>query len=143
LYRGQLDDAAQARVQALRDPLDDAALARRVAPLEEDHDLQLLRDHPVLQLHELALQAKEGVEILAPVHPRPVRVIGDLADQLMKAVVVHLHLQLLVEAVEELVVQAAPERADVGLFPSAHVSLRRSAIVVVSHGGPPDLRKSP
>ena len=40
--RGQRGDAADARVQPLRDALDDAALAGGVAPLEEHDDLQLL-----------------------------------------------------------------------------------------------------
>jgi len=44
-------DPADPRIEALRDPLDDPALSRRVAALEEDHDLQLVVHDPVLQFH--------------------------------------------------------------------------------------------
>src|SRR5262245_15163370 len=54
--RGQRGDAADARVEALGDALDHAALSRRVAALEDHDHLELLMLHPVLQLHELALQ---------------------------------------------------------------------------------------
>src|SRR5262245_60921142 len=50
----QRRDPADPRIEALRDPLDDPALSRRVAALEEDHDLELLLHDPVLQLHQLA-----------------------------------------------------------------------------------------
>ena len=40
--RGQRRDAADARIEALRDALDDAALACGVATFEEDDDLELL-----------------------------------------------------------------------------------------------------
>ena len=40
--RRQRDDAADARIEALRDALDDAALAGRIAALEDHDDLELL-----------------------------------------------------------------------------------------------------
>ena len=64
--RGQRHGAADARVETLGDPLDGAALARRVASLEDDDQLELLGDDPVLELDELALQAQELLEIELP-----------------------------------------------------------------------------
>ena len=61
--RRQRGDAADARIEALRDALDDAALAGGVAPLEQHHDFELLVDDPVLQLDELALQPQQLLEI--------------------------------------------------------------------------------
>ena len=54
--RRQRDDAEDARADALGDRLDRAALAGRVAPLEDDDDAQPLVLHPVLQRAQLALQ---------------------------------------------------------------------------------------
>ena len=61
--RRQRRDAADARIEALRDALDDAALAGRIAPFEDHDDLELLRDDPVLQLDELALQPEQLLEV--------------------------------------------------------------------------------
>src|SRR5262249_6330753 len=44
------------RAHALGDRLDRAALARTVAPLEHDADLETLLLHPFLQLHELFVE---------------------------------------------------------------------------------------
>ena len=60
--RRQRHDAADARVQALGDALDDAALAGGIAPLEDHHDLQLVGLHPVLQLDQLALQRSSSLK---------------------------------------------------------------------------------
>ena len=40
----------------LRDPLDRAALAGRVAPLEDDDEPGALGAHPLLEFHQLRLQ---------------------------------------------------------------------------------------
>ena len=56
---GSADDAGDARVRVLRDPLDRAALAGRVAPLEDDDDPGARLRDPVLHLHELFLQPAE------------------------------------------------------------------------------------
>ncbi len=61
--RRQRRDAADARVEPLRDALDDAALAGGVAALEQHHDLELLVADPVLQLDQLALQPQQLAEI--------------------------------------------------------------------------------
>src|SRR6516164_5792861 len=47
----QRRDPADPRIEALRDPFDDPTLSRRVAALEDDHDLQLVVHDPVLQFH--------------------------------------------------------------------------------------------
>ena len=59
----QRHDAADARIEALGDALDDAALAGRVAPLEDHHHLQAFEPHPFLQLDEFELQAGEFVDV--------------------------------------------------------------------------------
>ena len=57
--RGQRHDAADARAQALRDALDDAALAGRVSPLEDDDDFKALLPYPLLELYEFYLEPRE------------------------------------------------------------------------------------
>ena len=52
-------DAHDARIGALHDPLDRAALPRRVAPLEEDAHLQAFVAYPLLELHQLPLQPRQ------------------------------------------------------------------------------------
>jgi hypothetical protein len=56
-------DAAHARIQPLRDALDNATLARRIAALEQDDDLVAGVLHPVLQLDQLALQPEQLAEV--------------------------------------------------------------------------------
>ena len=102
----QRRDAADPRIEALRDALDDAALAGGVAAFEDHDDLELLVLHPVLQLDQLALQPEQLPEIDATIDGGPVRMLGHLGQQLRQPVVVDLQLELLVEAVEHLVVHA-------------------------------------
>ena len=73
--RGQRRDPADARIEALGDALDDAALAGGVAPFEQHDDLEVLVHHPVLQLDQFALQPKQLPEIEAPVDGRPAGVV--------------------------------------------------------------------
>ena len=54
---GQRDDPDRARAGAFGDPLDHAALAGRAAALEDHQDLQALGLDPVLQQHQLLLEA--------------------------------------------------------------------------------------
>ena len=61
--RAERHDAADARVQALGDALDDAALAGCVAALEDDDDPQALQADPFLQLDEFELQMGEFVDV--------------------------------------------------------------------------------
>src|SRR6185436_15546751 len=63
--RAEGDDAHDPRVRLRRDALDRAALAGRVAALEEHRDLEAGVDDPLLQAHELRLQALELLLVLA------------------------------------------------------------------------------
>ncbi len=56
---GQRDVLGDARVRVLHDALDHAALARRVASLEDHRDPGARLDDPLLHLHELFLQPVE------------------------------------------------------------------------------------
>jgi hypothetical protein len=109
--RRQRHDAADARIEALRDPLDDAALAGGVAPFEDDDDLELPVDHPVLQLHQLPLQPKQLLEIEVPIDGLLFGAVGPFIQEPGQALVVDLQLQLLVEAVGDLGVDAAQDPA--------------------------------
>ena len=109
--RRQRGDAADARVEPLRDALDDAALAGGIAAFEDDDDLELLVLHPVLQLHQLALQAEQLLEIEAPVDGLAGRMARRSSASASQAIVVDLQLQLLVEAVEHFRVKAIVDGA--------------------------------
>ena len=69
-------------------------LPGRVAPLEQDHHLVLRVQHPVLELHQLALQAEE------------LREIAPARDLVGLDAVIQLELQLLVQAVDAVGAQA-------------------------------------
>jgi hypothetical protein len=99
--RRQRRHAADPRVEALGDALDDATLAGRVAALEQDDQLELLVHDPVLQFDQLALQPKQFLEIEAAVQiGNPLAGGGCLGDQLVHAVVIDFHFQFFVETVE-------------------------------------------
>ena len=53
------DDPGVAGVEPLHDPLDGAALARRVPALEDHAEPDAFVDDPLLHLHELGLEAGE------------------------------------------------------------------------------------
>ena len=71
----QRHDRRPARVQVLGEALDRAALAGRVAALEDDHDPLPGGLHPVLQLHQLDLERALEVLVLGPRHLLGVRVV--------------------------------------------------------------------
>ena len=56
---GQGGHAADAGIEPRDDAGDGAALAGRVAALEDDHHLQAMVDHPFLELGQLDLQPRE------------------------------------------------------------------------------------
>ena len=118
--RRQRHGAADARVETLRDPLDDAAFARRVPPLEDDDQLELVGDDPVLELDELALQPQQLLEIEPPrqriVH---LKMFG-LKKQVGELVVLELKLDILVEVVLDLGVDALLELAGGSLLFRGH-----------------------
>ena len=72
---GQGHHRRAARVQVLGEALDRAALARRVAALEDDHDLLPGGLHPVLQLDQLDLERALEVLVLGSRHLLRVRVV--------------------------------------------------------------------
>jgi hypothetical protein len=55
---GQRHHATNPRIELLTDALDRAALAGGIPSFEQDQDLLPRGDHPILQLHELRLEAK-------------------------------------------------------------------------------------
>ena len=101
--RRQRHGAADARVQPLGDALDDAALAGRVAALEQHDELELLVDHPVLQLDQLALQPQQLGEVAPAIDALGRRHVGHAVRQARQEVVAQLQLELLVEIVLKLV----------------------------------------
>ena len=107
--RGQRDDPADARIEPLRDALDDAALARGIAALEHHDDLQLLMHDPVLQLDQFALQAKQLVEIEPAARRSAEGVVAQLIHQAGNMFVVDFHLQLFVEIVDEFAMNSPHE----------------------------------
>ncbi len=107
---GKRGNAADARVQPLRDALDDAALAGRVTAFENDDDLELLLHDPVLQLDQLALEAKQLLEVDLAVEARELRAPFGA----FRALVLELQLELLVEAVEHLGLDFRGDRIALG-----------------------------
>ena len=104
--RRQRHGAADARVEALGHALDHAALAGGVAALEQHDDLELVGDHPVLQLDQLALQAQQLGEIQAAVDDLRSGNVGHMIGQARHDVVAQFQLELLVEAVGQLLLDA-------------------------------------
>ena len=104
--RGQCGHAANARVQALGDALDDTALACGIAAFKQNHHLVAGGDHPVLQLDQLGLQAEQLAEVLATGF---FLILGSGLPIRLHAgqhAVVHFHLQLFVIAVNHVAVHA-------------------------------------
>src|SRR3954451_15104107 len=64
-FRGRAErhDLADARVEAFGNALDDAALARRVTPFEDNDDLEPFLLHPVLQLDKFELKPDELINV--------------------------------------------------------------------------------
>ena len=77
-------------------------------------------DHPVLQLHELALETEELAEIAPPIQRPVVGLGGGLGQKVRQAVIVELHLELFVQAVEEFLLRPAGNGAALAVFASAH-----------------------
>src|SRR5579864_3454038 len=108
---GQRHRPADARVKPLRDPLDGPALASRVASLEDDDQLELLGHHPVLELDQLALQAEQLLEIKPP-RQRVVRLkMFGLRQEVGELIVLEFELDVLVQIVLYLGVDALLESA--------------------------------
>jgi len=71
----QRDDAGAARVEVLHEPLDRAALARRVATLEHDDVPVAVGLAPLLQLQQFDLQQSLLLLVLVARHALLVRVV--------------------------------------------------------------------
>jgi hypothetical protein len=95
--------------------LDHAAFAGGVAAFEDHDDLELLVLHPILQLHELALQAQQLLEVMLAIHPFFDIGDGHCAFEPEEAVVVELHLDLFVKRVLEVGVDQLAHVGAVGL----------------------------
>jgi hypothetical protein len=104
----------------LRDALDDAALARGIAALEQHDDLELLVDDPILQLDQLALQPKQLLEIEFPLQRLMFGMVGDAPQNTGDALVVDLQLHFFVHVVDDFIVEALEERARFGCFVLVH-----------------------
>src|SRR6185437_682455 len=99
--RRERGDAADPRVEALGDALDHSALAGGVAALEDHDHLELVVLDPILQLDQLALQAKQLLEIDVPVQRRNA-LAGELrGPELLEFIVRQFKLELFVQAVPE------------------------------------------
>ena len=103
---GQRSHATHARVQALGDAFDHAALARRIAALEDDHHLVPGGHDPVLQLHQLGLQAEQFPKVLLTFGLVLLQGLGVLR---LVDPVLHLHFQLFVVTVHHIGVNAAQQ----------------------------------
>ena len=102
VWRGQCGHAADAGVEALGDPFDDAAFACCVAAFKQNDHLLPGACHPVLQLDQLPLQAEQLAEV------RLARLLVCLAAVAFtrKMPVVDFQLQLLVVAVDQVALEA-------------------------------------
>ena len=78
--RRQRHHAHHARIEALGDALDDAALAGGIAPLEDHEDFLALGLHPVLELDQLRLQRQQGAEVDLAVDGGRALALVDLAQ---------------------------------------------------------------
>src|SRR6185437_3192604 len=123
--RRERGDAADPRVEALGDALDHSALAGGVAALEDHDHLELVVLDPILQLDQLALQAKQLLEIDVPVQRRNA-LAGELrGPELLEFIVRQFKLELFVQAVPEV----GPNKLVYGLVVAA-IHLRSSRLTL-------------
>ena len=97
-------NAADAWIESLRDPFDGAALSGRVASFEEDNHLEIVRHDPVLQLDQFALQPEKLHEVDPPVQGsvRRLPLGGNVHEQFIDPIVIKLHFELFVVAVDQI-----------------------------------------
>ena len=99
-----------ARIQALGNALDDAALAGRVAAFEQNHHLAAGMLHPVLQFDQFALQTEQ----LAEIEAAGFALVGIASDhrfifQRVQRTVFHFKFHLFVIAVRDIQTDAADD----------------------------------
>src|SRR5262245_20650373 len=116
----QRHDTTDPRVEPLSNPLDSTAFAGGIAPLKDDNDLELAVNYPILQLDQLALQPKQLPKIEPPVHG-----VRGLGEQLGESLVVELHFQLFVNAVENFAMKTVVERILTVLAIIGHIGSSR------------------
>ena len=73
------------------------ALAGRVASLEENHDLELRVHDPILQLDQLALQAKKLLEVDVTVECLRLGMLGQPGQQLGQPIVIDFQFELFID----------------------------------------------
>ncbi len=90
-------------VEPLGDALNGATLTRRVATFEEHNKLQLILNHPVLQLHQLTLQPKELAKIKSAVDGSigGRTLLRAIKQKCIEPVVIKLHFKLFVVAIKK------------------------------------------
>src|SRR5262249_10000038 len=103
--RRQRRNATDAGIQALRDPLDHAALAGGAAPLEVDPEFLAGRDQPLLELDQLALEPEELAKVefaklFVLFRERP----ENGMDSISALLILQFDLQLFIYAVHQVVV---------------------------------------
>src|SRR5262245_16018972 len=115
VWSRQRRNTADARVETLGDPLDHAAFAGRIAAFENHHDFLFVLRNPVLQLHQLALQAEQLAEVELPVDAILLEVVIGIGQEPIKAVIIQLHFVFFVEAVDQISSDTFP---NVGFLPA-------------------------
>ena len=104
---GQRSDPADARIESLRDALNHPALARGIPSLEEHNQLVARGNNPFLQLDELTLHSKKLSKIFTPLRLRDVLFRLRFRNlPFREHPILNFHLQLLVEAVDQVIVDA-------------------------------------
>jgi hypothetical protein len=83
--------------------------------------------HPILQLDQFALQAEQLLEINPPVDGFPGAVAGELVGEGVEAIIVDLKLELLVETVQHLGLDALVDRSLGGLLGHGSLGLAQIA----------------
>jgi hypothetical protein len=84
-------------------------LAGRVAAFEQDDHLLLGGIHPVLQFHELGLQAEQLLKIVAAIVPLALAIGAPIGEIGQGMVVLDVHLDLFVPTVEKIAADTLDE----------------------------------
>ena len=114
--RGQCGHPANARVEPLRDALNNAPLTGGVPALEKNNQFVAGVDHPILHLDQLALHAEELPEILTPSHSGGIPFFLGLGTlPFGHHLVIGLQLQLFIKAVDQIAMDSLENFALFGI----------------------------